>query len=72
MFTYLYIGMLTMIVLISLGTPIEKAMLYFYIIMIIFSVLTIASIVGIAAFLIGTGFFPNPQYYDLDNTPPWQ
>jgi hypothetical protein len=59
-FTYLYIGMLVMIVLISLATPIEKAMLYFYVIMTIFSFLTIASIVGIASFLIGTGFFPKP------------
>ena len=57
-FTFLYIGMLAMIVLISLATPIEKAMLYFYVIMIIFSFLTIASIVGIAYFLVGTGFFP--------------
>ena len=60
-----------MIVLISLATPIEKAMLYFYIIMIIFSILTIASIVGIVSFLIGTGFFPKPQYYDPDASPPW-
>lgn len=64
--------MLTLTVLISLATPIEKAMLYFYIIVIIFSVLTIASIVGITTFLIGTGFNPEPQYYDPNKQPPWQ
>lgn len=58
--------MLCLIMLISIGTPIDKAMIYFYVITAIYSFLTIASIVGIAAFLIGTGFYPTPKVYMVE------
>jgi len=60
-FNYGYITLLIFTILISLATPIDRAVSYFKIIAGIFSILTLLSIIGITAFLIGTGFYPEEK-----------
>ena len=62
-FSYLYIGMCCLTVLVSIAVPIDRAMCYFYVITIILSILTIAWIVGLMAYLVGAGFYPTPRVY---------
>jgi len=66
LFGYSYSILLIFTGLVSIATPIDRAVSYFKIIAIIFSVLTILSIVGIVAFLIGTGFWPHEKQYNPD------
>ena len=60
-----------MSVLISLAVPIDKAINYFRVIAGIFSIFTIASLIGITAFLIGTGFYPEEMQYN-EGTKTWE
>ena len=55
-FSYVYLSLLLIIVLISLSVPIDRAMSYFRVVAIFFSLLTIVSIIGIASFLADEGF----------------
>ena len=62
LFSYGYIVLLMFTVLVSIATPIDRAISFFRVISIIFSVLTILSLIGITAFLIGTGFYPEGHF----------
>jgi len=57
-FTYAYIALLIFTSLVSLAVPIDKAMIYFRIVALVFSLLTIVSLFGMIAFIAESGFFP--------------
>ena len=71
LFSYFYVVLIIMSVLVSLAVPIDKAINYFRVIAGIFSVFTVASLFGIAAFLIGTGFYPEEMQYN-ESTKTWE
>lgn len=66
LFSFGYITILVLTILVSLATQIDKAISYFRIIAMVFSVMTIFSLIGITAFLIGTGFYPEERQYNVD------
>jgi chitin synthase len=63
-FSYGYVSLLVLCILVSLAAPIDRAIEYFKVVAVIFSVFTILSIFGITVFLIGTGFYPPVKQYD--------
>lgn len=65
-FSWAYLGILVITVLISLGTPIDRAMEYIRIITVIFAVLTVLSLLGVIVFLSEAGFHPPTKVYDKD------
>jgi hypothetical protein len=70
-FTYAYFTMLILICLISLAMPLQRAMCYITTIAIIFSALTMISFVGMVAFLLHTGFYPEVKYWDQNPDGKW-
>jgi hypothetical protein len=66
LFTYAYITLLVFTILVSLAVPIDRAISYFRIIAAIFSVFTICSLVGVAAFLVGTGLWAEVYQWNPD------
>jgi len=62
LFSFGYIILIIWAIVVSLAGPLDKAMIYFYIISALFSFLTIASLIGIGATLIKTGI--NAQELD--------
>jgi hypothetical protein len=71
-FAYSYVSLLMATVLVSIAVPIDRAMPYFRVISVLFSVWTVASIAGISVFLAETGFFIREmQYHGADANPPW-
>ena len=67
LFTYAYACLVIFSVLISIASPIDRAIEKFKIIGAVLSVFTLISIFGIAIFLAQTGFYPAEMQYDRDN-----
>lgn len=65
-FSYLYAILLILTVLTSIAAPIEKSISYFRIITVIYSILTILTLIGISAFMAENGLFPTQKHYDKD------
>lgn len=65
-FSWGYLGVLVVTVLVSLAVPIDRAMEYIRIITVLLAVLTVTSLFGIIIFLAEQGFFPAKRYYDFD------
>jgi hypothetical protein len=66
LFTYAYASLVIFTVLISIASPIDRAIQYFIVIATVLSFFTIMSVVGIAVFLAGTGFYPPEKQYNPD------
>ena len=66
LYSYFYIILLIFTILVSLATPIDRAMSYFRFVSVIFSIMIITSLVGISFFLAETGFYPEEKKYDID------
>ena len=64
MFAYLYIFLIIMCLILSLALPLEKAKVWFNIVLCAFSALTVTSIVGIIFYLKVQGFYPPEKHYD--------
>lgn len=63
-FDFFYIGMITMAVIVSLTTPVDRGISYFKFLMIMFGLLLIATMTGIIFYLINTGFYPEEEIYN--------
>ena len=71
-FAYSYVVLLMACVLVSIAAPIDRAMPYFRVISVFFSVFTLASLAGISFFLAETGFFIREmEYHGPDAKTPW-
>lgn len=69
LFTWVYACLVIFSVIISLASPIEKAMTYFIVIASVMSFFTNISIIGIAFFLAKTGFRPATKCFHGDLWP---
>ena len=58
LFSLTYAALLMFTIFISIATPIDRAIGYFRVVVTVFSVLTIASLIGIGTYLTQTGFYP--------------
>lgn len=63
-FSFTYLTILVIVVLISIAMPIDRAMDYVRIVGVIFAVITLASMAGICVFLAEAGFFPPVKEFD--------
>lgn len=61
LFTYAYASLVIFTTLISIASPIDRAIHYFIVIASVLSFFTICSIVGITVFLAETGFYPEEK-----------
>jgi hypothetical protein len=63
LFSYIYGGMITLIIIVSLAGPLDRAMPYFKAVGFVFSIMTISSLYGISSFLLSTGFYPHEKKF---------
>ena len=68
-FDYFYIGMVAMALIISLTTPVDRGVIYFKFLMVVFGILLVSTMVGIISYLIETGFYPRVMEYDINRYP---
>ncbi len=60
----MYIALILMAIILSLTTPVDRAVPFFIFLMTFFGLLLIASMVGIILYLAETGIMPEEEYYD--------
>ena len=58
LFSMLYIGLLGLVAIVTIAMPINKSIGYYRIVTVIFSFLTIITLIGIASYLASAGFYP--------------
>ena len=71
-FDYFYIGLICMALIMSLTTPVDRGVIYFKALMVIFGLLLVFSMVGVIGYLVDTGFYPKVMEYREDRWPRWQ
>lgn len=70
-FDYFYIGMVVMALIVSLTTPVDRGVVYFKFLMVVFGILLVSTMAGIISYLINTGFYPMTMDYDENRWPRW-
>ena len=72
-FDYFYIALITMAIIVSLTTPVERGIAYFKFLMFMFGFLLILTMTGIIYYLAKTSFYPpvSRYYKDADDVFRW-